>query len=823
MAKDDAGKLTFRSILHKLKSLQFHATRKLLFIWIRPTILGCNRQALGLFASDPVCYVLPSRSLADLLVVDKACEDNNLPRPYHGIAAAGEARAFFFLGHPEGSLGRKSFRHQSARMIRLFEAQRQMDDAVKVVPVSLFWGHQPDQEKSIFKLILSENWTATSRFKKLLAILFHPRHILVQFSQPISLRELTESEPDHEKQVRKLLRLLRVQFNRQKRAIIGPDLSHRRTLIDSIMSSTPVKDAIEKESLRRNEPLKKVESRAFKYANEIASHQSYRVIRLFNLILTWLWHRIYDGITVNNVERLKEHASTCEIVYIPCHRSHVDYLLLSYVLYHNGLTPPHVAAGENLNLPVLGAFLRRGGAFFMRRSFRGDTLYRTVFDEYLHLMFVRGYSIEYFIEGSRSRSGRTLTPRTGMLSMTIRSFQRNPARPICLMPVYFGYERIIEASTYMAELAGGEKKTESLLDIVRVARSLRESFGRVTVNFGEPVLLDNFLDEHLPDWRSPDDISPRAFSSACEALSLQLVTHINRAAAINPVSLVATAILGTPRQIIEEQRLHRQIEVLLAVAREVPYSEELYITRLPVPDIISEAERISSIQRDEQTFGSVLCAPPKLAILLTYYRNNVVHVFALASFIGRLVQSQEAILIDGILDYCKRLFPYLKSEFLLPWEHSEEVSDICRQYIRLLEKLRLVTIENDWVKPATPASDEYESLTGLAEIIEPTIERFFIVTALLSEKGGGTIEALESHSSGIAEKMSTIYGINAPDFFEKSLFSSFITTLEKEQIIGVDNKRISVDDGFNQLAETISLTLDPDVRYNVLQAIQQKS
>ena len=163
----------------------------------------------------------------------------------------------------------------------------------------------------------------------------------------------------------------------------------------------------------------------------------------------------------------------------PSHRSHIDYLLLSYVLYHNGLTPPHIAAGINLKMPVVGGLLRRAGAFFMHRSFRGDALYQAVFDEYLHQMFIKGYSVEYFIEGGRSRTGRTLHPKTGLLSMTISSFLRNSRRPVCLMPVYFGYERVLEVSTYMGELSGKHKKRESL-DIIGVIRS-SYSFGRVTV------------------------------------------------------------------------------------------------------------------------------------------------------------------------------------------------------------------------------------------------------------------------------------------------------------------------------------------------------
>jgi glycerol-3-phosphate O-acyltransferase len=139
--------------------------------------------------------------------------------------------------------------------------------------------------------------------------------------------------------------------------------------------------------------------------------------------------------------RRDSHRCGHEIVYVPCHRSHIDYLLLSYIIIRKGLTPPHIAAGANLNLPLVGSLLRRGGAFFLRRSFKGEPLYAAVFHEYLHLMLARGFPIEYFIEGGRSRSGRMLTPKAGILGMTVQSFIREHARPLLFVPVYIGYEK----------------------------------------------------------------------------------------------------------------------------------------------------------------------------------------------------------------------------------------------------------------------------------------------------------------------------------------------------------------------------------------------
>ncbi len=155
------------------------------------------------------------------------------------------------------------------------------------------------------------------------------------------------------------------------------------------------------------------------------------MVRSASFILTPVWNKIYRGVLVHHLDKLKEAAPGHEVVYVPCHRSHMDYLLLSYLLYERGIVPPHIAAGINLNLPVVGTILRKGGAFFMRRSFRGNPLYSAVFTEYVAQLVSGGYSLEYFIEGGRSRTGRLLQPKGGMIAMTLRAYLRQPTARCC--------------------------------------------------------------------------------------------------------------------------------------------------------------------------------------------------------------------------------------------------------------------------------------------------------------------------------------------------------------------------------------------------------
>ena len=804
-------------IFRKFRTQQFRFSRWLLYTWIKPTVLGSDAESLGLEPNDLICFALPHRSSADLMVVDMSCRQSNLPQPTSSIPNTDQDRAFFFLGHTEGALGRKTLRKHSPKMQSLLEQQALQTRTIKIIPVSLFWGHQPDRDKSAFKLLLSENWSATSGVKKLLAIIFHPGHILVQFGKPIHLDELIATESESERQMRKLHRLLRVHFNNQRQAIIGPNLSHRGTLINTILDSKDVRFAIERESRTAESDPIKIRKKAMKYAREIASDQSYRVIRLFDVLLTWLWNNLYNGIEVHGVDQVKQLAQSHEIVYTPCHRSHIDYLLLSYVLYHNGLTPPHIAAGKNLNLPIIGGFLRRAGAFYMRRTFHGDALYKAVFDEYLHQMFTKGYSVEYFIEGGRSRTGRTLNPRTGMLTMTVNSFQKDSTKNIAFLPVYFGYDRVLESSTYIAELAGRDKKTESMFDVFKVFSSFKHDFGQVSVNFGEPVLLREFLDASMGDWDQPG-ASNAELSAVCTKLSRDLATKINSAVAVKPTNLLSVALLSTARQNIDQGHLENQVALLQNIATRVGFRDQTTSLGSPA-EIVEQAIGILGLQKSQRQFGTIVSASPVQSINMTYSANNVIHVFALPSLAARFVRTHHEVDTQDLLDFAAKLFPFLKAELFLPWQPAESDQILERVIDALIDVEVMHRFGTRLIAP-TPDSKAYVGLKDVASISDPILERFYIVLALLQRVSEPTLKSLENASSGIAEQISALYGINSPDFFEKSLFASFLGALKTDGLI---NPELSPAASFAQLEEAVSQTLDPDIRYNIMQAVSNKS
>ena len=431
---------------------------KVFSIWARPAIQPEIPTELITDSDAEVCYVLETGGLADLLALERAAAQHGMPSPTQSFEFCGhrEYKRFIVLRRMEGFWYRRPRKTGSKRLKRLIEAAENGDQELLLIPVAIYWGRSPEKERSLLKLLFSENWDVIGRTRKFLTTILLGRDTLLRFSHALPLRALGAEGQSSEIAFRKASRILRVHFRKRRVATVGPDLSHRRTLIREVLRAPSVRRAIMAESgddYRKQEVARR---KAEKYAFEIAADISYPTIRVAVRVLRWLWHRIYDGIELNHMEKVHDVARDKEVVYVPCHRSHFDYLLLAYVTYEAGLPLPHIAAGINLNLPVVGGILRRGGAFFLRRSFRGNRLYATVFDSYIQQVLGKGYSMEYFIEGGRSRTGRLLQPKGGMLAMTVNAYVKNPQRPIVFIPVYFGYEKLIEGDAFISELGGAQ-------------------------------------------------------------------------------------------------------------------------------------------------------------------------------------------------------------------------------------------------------------------------------------------------------------------------------------------------------------------------------
>jgi len=805
------------------------SVRKLLGLWVRVTIKPDDAVAAIASRPRPVCYVLERESQTDFAVLSGVCARHNLPRPARRLIMGAKRadRAYFELQRRPSLFRTRNAARAPRYLVQLIAAAAaypQFD--VDLVPVAIFWGRAPHKEVSWWRLLFTEDWILVGRFRKFLSVIFNGRNTLVYFGEPIRLRDVVEEGLSEPRSVRRVLRSLRMVLRAQRASSIGPDLSHRRTMVLQILKTQAVRQAVRNAMQVRQLQRRPALLLARKYALEIAANYSQAFVTFMAMALGRLWNSLYDGVELEHLENLSAVGDGVEIIYVPCHRSHMDYLLLSYIIYRKGFAVPHVAAGANLNMPLIGRFLRKGGAFFLRRSFKGDALYPVVFAKYLGFMMARGHPLEYFIEGGRSRTGRLLSPRAGMLSMTGRSYVRDPKRPVIFMPVYFGYERIVEGRTYIGELSGQPKQKESVFVLLKsIVSVLRSKFGKVHVNLGRPIALDELLHEHNPNWRSSpaENDDPRAgwIGEAISNLAVRINTEINAAAAVTPINLVAMAILATPRQALPELDLIHQLELYQRLLRDAPYSPLVTVTADSGRQMVAYVESMGILERQKHPLGDIMRMNTENAVLATYYRNNILHLFAMPSLLACAFVSNTTMRTADIQRLVWRVYPYISAELFLRWDETQ-VSAVADSLLDTFVQLNLLQANADrseWQRPP-PTSLEAIRLSVLAQATIQTLERYYLAIALLLQAGSGTIthEALEERCHLMAQRMTVLYGLNSPEFVDKSLFRNFIELLRRRNVIQLsEDQRLLFGDPLLGVAADAQLVLSEQIRHSILQ------
>ena len=799
---------------------------------IEPRELASHLPEIG---DRDACYVLEDYGLSNILILDRACQEAGLPAPLQALPGELLGRRSYLalsrrnvstLGPLQQSLGRPpASKTHSASLATLLEAHRndpRLD--MQLVPVSIFVGRAPDKSSGWFSVLFSENWALVGRFRRLLAIALNGRDTTVRFAQPISLRQILAEELPPERTVRKVSRVLRTHFRRIRAAVIGPDLSTRRLLVDRVLTAPAVKEAIADQARRDNSSAEDAWKKAYGYAYEIAADYSHPVVRSASYLLTFVWNRIYRGVLVHHLDKLKQAAPGHEVVYVPSHRSHMDYLLLSYLLYTRGIVPPHIVAGINLNLPVIGTLLRKGGAFFIRRSIRGSALYSAVLGEYVAQLVAGGYSIEYFVEGGRSRTGRLLPPKGGMIAMTVRAYLRQPTRPVLFQPVYIGYEKLMEGDSYLDELSGKPKEKESIWQLLSsIPKVLRSNYGQVVVNFGEPIQLGEVLAERAPEWDGrplPDDERPTWLSGMVDELAGRIQVNINRAADVNPVNLLAMALLSTPKHAMSAADLTAQITLSKTLLSELPYSDRVTVTPHTPEQIIAHGEEIGMLTRTAHPLGDVLHVDGDTAVLLSYYRNNVLHLFTAAGWVACCFQHNRRMSVDSVRRLGRTVYPFLQKELFIRWNAEEFVERLDATidiFVRegLLER---GTEDPNVLTRAAGQSDEVFRLRAIGHSLQQAFERYYITVSVLVKNGSGTLSSgqLESLCQLAAQRLSLLYAPAAPEFFDKTLFRGFIQKLRELGLVKLDaNGKLAFDRELEGWARDAKFILGRELRHSI--------
>lgn len=766
---------------------------------------------LKLDIAQPVVYVLPYTSQTDLLILQKNCKNLNLPDPLQTNEIDGQQLPrFVFLDE-----GRRFFKSKGAKseteniFYRYLDLHRHNADLdVQVIPVSVLWGRAPGKEKGglpVLKLL--------GYFQRIVTMLWFGRDNFVRFSQSVSLRHMVETHGAESNIAQKLARVAKIHFAKQRYSATGPRLPDRQAMFNKLLQSPAILEAIQDEANKPKGSVEKARKEAEKILDEIAANVSHESLRLADRVLSWLWNKLYQGINVQYAERVRKLAlEGQEIVYVPCHRSHMDYLLLSYILYHQGLVPPHIAAGINLNFFPAGPLFRSWGAFFIRRTFKGNRLYSTIFREYLAELFYRGYSVEYFIEGGRSRTGRLLDPKTGMMSMTLQALQRGLKRPISIVPVYIGYEHVLEVDTYAKELRGAAKEKENAGLVFRVIKKLK-NLGQGYVNFGEPISLNHYLNQHFPEWKLPveEGSRPKWFNSAVEAVSKQVMVNINNAAAVNAKNLIGSILLASRQRALTREQLLEQVESNIQLFQNVPYTHDVTLPTESAEAMLNHVLTLprSGVLSEKDSFGELIRLDRESAVLMTYYRNNIQHLFVLPSLVASIVFHHEAISKDLVIQSVQKLYPFVQAELFMHFKQDQirpQIDAIIAEFVRqnlIKDESEMLLINRQRVSTLQLYS------AGARELLQ----RYYISLSILLEQPEISRAELEKESRSIAQRLSVLHGINAPEFFDKALFSTFSTTLKELGYFDEDGNSVTAK--VQEIADLLRGLISAEVQHTI--------
>jgi glycerol-3-phosphate O-acyltransferase len=514
------------------------------------------------FANDLGLWVLEPMGKGWLHALKRKTRGESAEELTDVIRDGGSAALFLkrppaMLGLAGGKVGPRRSISEGDDLIRaLFDLQRHRRERILLVPQVFVWTKLPDRRQGsvVDALLGTREWPG--KIRTTAQFLKNYNNVVLRAGEPVDLTEFLASAEgdsgtaeDDGALTRRLTYALLRRLERERRIIVGPVQKGNERMRSEVIKSVKLQSIIRDLAGEGEKEREVLTTRANTVLKQLEAQPEQGVIRVLDVLLDTIVNRIYDGLEVDaaGLERVREAAKKGTLVLLPSHKSHVDYLMLSFVFYRHNLQLPLVAAGDNLSFFPLGPVFRRGGAFFIRRSFGGDRLYGAVVDAYIRRLIREGYSIEFFLEGGRSRTGKLLPPKLGLLNMVVEAALAVPNKNVYFVPVSIGYERLVEGSAYVRELTGGEKQKEDARGLLKTTRVLRGRYGRLNIQFGEILSLHDIRQNGDPTADGPA-LTPAKRRAVVTRLAHRVMAEINRATAVTPGAVVAAALLNHRRR-----------------------------------------------------------------------------------------------------------------------------------------------------------------------------------------------------------------------------------------------------------------------------------
>ena len=527
-----------------------------------------------------------------------------------------------------------------------------------------------------------------------------------------------------------------IALERSERTIRGARYKIPRILDSEVFANPEFRNLIANSAQQFDRSIADVRAQASRYLREMAATQTPFTLDMITGIYRTAARSHHDeDIDVDNeqLEQVRQTLASRPVVFLISHKSMLDTVALSLVLYDANLPLPLTFGGINLDKPGVGALARRAGIIFLRRSFQDSEIYKATFRRYIDYLIEKRFSLLWALEGTRSRTGKLLAPRFGLFSYVVESILRTKLYDVTFIPVSVAYDQITEVEDYSIEQRGQRKKPEGMTWPLRFLKRGR-SRGRIHLRFGEGLTIKDLVTQEQLE----AGINDEQKRTLVPTLAFEVAVRMNEATPITAVSIVALILLASgnrAQSLIELQSLcragaaiirQRHLEIVgrsnFKDADEVRATlAELHITG--IVDYLDEGtERLYTISSDQHLNAA-------------YYRNTCIHYFILDAFIEiALLEAADA--DDPVKKFhatTRKLRELFKFEFYMPRRAK------FRAEIERLAQARFGDWETEVEGDATGLLTGVQLLVAHG-VLRSFVEAYRVVAGVLAEAGDAAID-----------------------------------------------------------------------------------
>ncbi|MHC1729773.1 MAG: 1-acyl-sn-glycerol-3-phosphate acyltransferase [Syntrophobacteraceae bacterium] len=754
---------------------------------------------------QPRLYALKTLAVHFCHLVRHGC----FPDPYAGRHYAGRigtgASGLFFLVGKRGYY-RSTVLVGNDPLEHLIEIQKECERPIFIVPIVLLYSRRPEtegqQRRGPFEFLLGQrkHW---SRLRKLISFVSGNPSVVMEVGEPLNIKEivpeLSEGLYEKRKQIFELRRNMIDSVDEIKRAIVGPIHKSKIEMKEIILHHPKLEALMQRRARAKSQEIWKVRMEADSYLDEISANYNVTFIQFASKVFYWVWNNLFEGLDFDSesLQKVKRAARHNTLVYIPCHKSHMDYLLLSHLLYVSNLSAPFIAAGKNLSFWPLGAIFRQGGAFFIRRTFKGLKFYAEVFALYVKTMVQLGHNIEFFIEGGRSRTGKLVLPKMGLLAILIQAVEEGFCEDLVFVPTSICYDRIPEEESYIKEVAGGVKEEENIGQLVKVRRVLRKRYGRVYVQFAEPLSLRRYLERHNYDL---GQMTPKERHAMYRDFGYRIINCINQASKVTPHALTASALLASAHHGLSKAEFHEVAKTFYEYlsAREIGLSKTLKNFDGSLQDSLRDLERSKLIGKlkdeDDDLEEEVFTLEDGKRLTLEYYKNNIIHFLLPAAYVSTSILAQQTFRfsISHVLEDVTFMKNFFKFEFV--YDNELDDQQLVGDVLDTFEAMGFLHRVSDGDQPYILAHRGLRAAHSFHGLIRNYFEGYWLVLRGLRylQKNGYTEKEFTKKILGLGQKALKLGLVERPECISKIIFENALKLCIEKNII---SKAVNGDKG----------------------------